>query len=48
MSKEIIKLKNKYESIKMKYQKQNKNKKILLNKKEELTTLRKENEELEK
>ena len=70
MSKEIIKLKNKYESIKMKYQKQkeinedlikhikllnlaeinninNENKKILLNKTEELTTLRKENEELE-
>ena len=70
MSKEIIKLKNKYESIKMKYQKQkeinddlikhikllnlaeinnknNENKKILLNKIEELTTLRKENEELE-
>ena len=70
MSKEIIKLKNKYESIKIKYQKQkeinddlikhikllnlaeinninNENKKILLNKTEELTTLRKENEELE-
>ena len=70
MSKEIIKLKNKYESIKMKYQKQkeinddlikhikllnlaeinninNENKKILLNKTEELTILRKENEELE-
>ena len=70
MSKEIIKLKNKYESIKIKYQKQkeinddlikhikslnlaeinninNENKKILLNKTEELNTLRKENEELE-
>ena len=70
MSKEIIKLKNKYESIKIKYQKQkeinedlikhikllnlaeinninNENKKILLNKTEELATLKKENEELE-